>query len=94
MPIRYLSLLVLALPLAVLGYFFFGIVVAIYAGLWLHDDKMYYAQGLPAHLFGAVGAAFGALIAWGIWRLVHRRIRHEHGAPPWTGWRNDGQAKS
>jgi hypothetical protein len=26
MPIRYLSLLVLALPLAVLGYFFFGIV--------------------------------------------------------------------
>jgi hypothetical protein len=70
MPKHPLLLLVLALPMAVVGYFFFGIVVAIYAGLWLHSDKMYYAQGLPAHLFGAVGAAVGVLLAWTISRLV------------------------
>jgi hypothetical protein len=64
-----LALAVLSLCLAVVGYFFFGIVVAIYAGLWLHDEKMYYAQGLSSHLFGATGAALGILLAWFIWRL-------------------------
>lgn len=69
MAFRYLALLVLSLFLAVVGYFLFGIVVAIYAGLWLHDEKMYYAQGVPAHVFGATGAAIGVLLAWLIWRL-------------------------
>jgi hypothetical protein len=66
---RYLILAVFSLFLAVVGYFSFGTVVAIYAGLWLHDEKMYYAQGLSAHLFGATGAALGILLAWFIWRL-------------------------
>jgi hypothetical protein len=69
MAIRYLALLVLSLVLAIVGYFLFAIVVAIYAGLWLHDEKMYYEQGLPAHLFGATGAALGVLLAWVLWRL-------------------------
>ncbi len=66
---RYLGLLILALVLAVVGYFFFGIVVAIYVGLWLHDEKMYYAQGFSAQLFGTTGAAVGVTLAWVIWRL-------------------------
>jgi hypothetical protein len=69
MAVRYVTLLVLSVALAVLGYFLFGVVVAIYVGLWLHDEKMYYAQGLSAHLFGATGSAIGALLAWAIWRL-------------------------
>jgi hypothetical protein len=69
MAYRYLALLVLSLFLAVVGYFLFGVVVAIYAGLWLHDEKMYYAQGFPAQLFGATGAVLGVLLAWVIWRL-------------------------
>ncbi|MBX7106388.1 MAG: hypothetical protein K1X57_20085, partial [Gemmataceae bacterium] len=32
-------------------------------------EKMYYAQGLTAHLFGAIGSAIGVLLAWAIWRL-------------------------
>jgi hypothetical protein len=32
----------------ILGYFFSGIVIAIYAGIWLHHEKMYYALGVPA----------------------------------------------
>jgi hypothetical protein len=67
---RYLTLLALALPLAVAGYFFFGIVAAIYAGLWIHDEKMYFAQGLSAQLFGATGAVFGMAIAWAVWRVA------------------------
>lgn len=66
---RYLTLLVLSLVLAVVGYVFFGIVAALYAGLWLHDEKMYYAQGFSAHLFGATGAVVGVLLAWAVWRL-------------------------
>ena len=69
MALRYAALLVLSLSLAVVGYFLFGIVVAIHAGLWLHGEKMSYAQGLPAHLFGATGAALGLLLARLIWRL-------------------------
>ena len=76
MVIRYLALLVLSLALAVVGYFLFGIVVTIYAGLWLHDEKMYYAQGLPAQLFGAAGVAVGLFLAWGIWRLALAGLDH------------------
>jgi hypothetical protein len=92
MQIRHFSLLVLSLLLAVLGYFFFGIVVAIYAGLWLHDEKMYYAQGVRGQWFGASGAALGVLLAWAIWRLgvatFSRRNPHqraESGATPGQG---------
>ena len=67
--IRYVVLLVLALFLAVVGYVLFAIVVAISAGLLLHDEKMYYAQGHPAQLFGATGALLGAVLAWAVWRL-------------------------
>jgi hypothetical protein len=69
MVMRHLILLMLSLALAVVGYFLFGIVVAIYVGLWLHDEKMHYAQGLSAHVLGATGAALGGLLAWVIWRL-------------------------
>jgi hypothetical protein len=69
MGLRYLTLAVLSLVLAVAGYFVFGVVVAIGVGLWLHDEKMYYAQGLSAQLFGATGAVFGVLLACVIWRL-------------------------
>jgi membrane protein DedA with SNARE-associated domain len=61
------------LLLAVIGYFFFGVVVAIHAGLWLHDEKMYFAQGWPAQVFGAVGAILGVGLGWGIGRLTRRR---------------------
>lgn len=64
----YLILSLLTLIFVVAGYFFFGIVIAISAGLWLHAEKMYYAQGLSAHLFGATGAAIGAALSWTIWR--------------------------
>jgi hypothetical protein len=67
--IRHVVLLVLALLLAVVGYFLFGIVVTIYTGLLLHGEKMYYAQGLPAQLFGATGALLGVGVAWAVWRL-------------------------
>jgi hypothetical protein len=67
---RYLALVALALPLAVIGFFLFATLVAIYAGLWLHDEKMYYAQGLASHLFGATGAVIGLLLAWLIWRVT------------------------
>jgi hypothetical protein len=70
MTIRLLSLLMLSLLLAVVGYFFFGIVVAIYAGLWLFDEKMVFAQGASAQVFGATGAAIGVFLAWVIWRLA------------------------
>jgi hypothetical protein len=69
MALRHLILLILSLALAVVGCFFFGIVVAIYVGLLLHDEKMYYAHGLSARLFGATGAAVGVLLAWVICRL-------------------------
>jgi len=65
------------LLLAVIGYFVFGVVVAIYAGLWLHDEKMYFAQGWRAQVFGAVGALSGAGVAWIIGRLTPRRTRNE-----------------
>jgi hypothetical protein len=80
---RYLALLVLSLFLAVVGYLVFGIVVAIYAGLWLHDEKMYYARGLSAHLFGATGAAVGVLLAWAVWRGLAALGRH--GSPATAG---------
>jgi len=68
MAIRYLALLAVALVFAAAGYFLFGAVVAIHAGLWLHGVKMYYAQGFLAQLFGATGAVLGVLLAWGVWR--------------------------
>jgi len=61
------------LLLAVIGYFFFGIVVAIYAGLWLHDEKMYFAQGWRAQVLGAVGALLGVGLGWVIRGLTLRR---------------------
>jgi hypothetical protein len=84
---------VLSLVFAVVGYFVFGIVVAIYAGLWLHDEKMYYAQGLPAQLFGATGVAIGVFLAWGICQLVFGGFDHRgsstaidpNGGPPSQG---------
>jgi formate-dependent nitrite reductase membrane component NrfD len=75
MKMRRVVFSLLAGVLAVLGYFFFGIVVAIYAGLWLHHEKMFYAQGIPAQLFGAAGAAAGVFLAWLIWRLSTRTAR-------------------
>ena len=76
---RSLGLLFLSLFLAAAGYFFFGIVVAIYAGLWLFDEKMYFAQGAWAQLFGATGAALGVLVAWVFW-LMGRAVLRRH--PP------------
>lgn len=73
--LRYLIRSVLTLFLATVGYFVFGIVVAIYAGLWLHNEKMYFAQGRSAHLFGATGAAIGVSLAWMIWRHGSRGSR-------------------
>jgi hypothetical protein len=67
--LRYLVLAALSLLLSVAGYFFFAIVVAIYAGLWVHDEKMYYAQAPWCHLFGAIGVLIGILLAWVVWRL-------------------------
>jgi hypothetical protein len=67
--IRFLVLLILALLFAVVGYVFFAIVVAIYTGLLLHGEKMYYAQGLAAQLFGGTGALLGVALAGLIWRL-------------------------
>jgi hypothetical protein len=67
-------LIVLALFFAVLGYFLFAIVIAIHAGLMLHDEKMYYAQGLSAQLFGATGALLGVGLAGAVWRLGLARL--------------------
>ncbi len=78
MNLRFLILPVMVLCLAVVGYFFFGVVVAIYTGLWLHDEKMYFAQGLSVHLFGATGAVMGLISGWGIWRIAIPRQDH-HG---------------
>jgi hypothetical protein len=64
---RHMVLLLMAATLAVGGYFFAAIVVAIYAGLWLHGEKMYFAQGLSAQIFGVAGAVAGAGVAWLIW---------------------------
>ena len=82
MALRYMALLILALLLAVVGYFFFAIVVAIYAGLWLHDEKMYYAQDPWCHLFGAVGAALGVLLAWVAWRMALAIVGRTRQATP------------
>ena len=67
---RHLTLALLTVLFAVVGYFLFAIVVALYTGLWLHDEKMYYAQGVPAHIFGATGAVVFACLAWVVWRLA------------------------
>src|SRR5262249_14917474 len=81
MALRSLALVALSLILAAVGYFF-AIVVGIYAGLWLHDEKMYYAQGPWWHAFGAVGAALGVLLAWAAWRVVP--VSRGRLAPPVT----------
>jgi predicted Abi (CAAX) family protease len=60
----------LALLLAVVGYFFGAIVVAIYAALALGKDKMAFETGITPHLFGAGGALAGIALAWGIVKLV------------------------
>jgi hypothetical protein len=60
----------LALLLAVVGYFFGAIVVAIYAALALGKDKMAFETGITPHLFGAAGALAGLALAWGIVKLV------------------------
>jgi hypothetical protein len=77
----------LSLFLAVVGYFFFAIVIAIHAGLWLHDDKMYFEMAPACHVFGATGAAVGVLVAWTLWRLAlavfgrrnHKNEEHTRG---------------
>jgi hypothetical protein len=71
--LRYLMLTTLGLLLSVAGYIFFAVVVAIYVGLWLQADKMYYARYPWYHLFGAVGAALGLLLTWVAWRTTRRR---------------------
>jgi uncharacterized membrane protein len=71
--LRYLMLTILGLLLSAAGYIFFAVVVAIYVGLWLQADKMYYAQYPWYHLFGAVGAALGMLFTWVAWRMTRRR---------------------
>jgi hypothetical protein len=58
MQLRTVALSILSLILAMVGYFFFAIVVAIYAGLWLCDEKMYFAQGVWAQIFGVTGGAW------------------------------------
>jgi hypothetical protein len=73
--LRTLTVIAGMVLLGVIGYCFFGVVVAIHAGLWLHDEKMYFAQGWRAQVFGAVGALLGAGISWGIGRLTRRRSR-------------------
>jgi nucleoside recognition membrane protein YjiH len=70
MVLRYAALMALSLVLAVVGYFFFAIVIAIHAGLWLHDDKMYFEMAPACHVFGATGAAVGVLVAWMLWRVA------------------------
>ena len=70
MLLRFATLIALSLVLAVVGYFFFAIVIAIHAGLWLHDDKMYFEMAPACHVFGATGAAVGVLVAWTLWRLA------------------------
>jgi hypothetical protein len=72
MTIRSLAQLALSLLLAVGGYFFFAIVIAVYAGLWLHGEKMYYAREPWCHVFGGVGAALGLLLAWAVARVFPR----------------------
>jgi hypothetical protein len=70
--LRYLMLNILGLLLSAAGYIFFAVVVAIYAGIWLQADKMYYARYPWYHLFGAVGAALGMLLTWVAWRMTRR----------------------
>ncbi|MBM3977606.1 MAG: hypothetical protein FJ299_11525 [Planctomycetes bacterium] len=69
---RQLVFWVVALSLAILGYFFFGIVVAIYAGIWFYGDKMALAQGPVVHVIGACGALLGLALAWLITRPLRR----------------------
>ena len=69
MALRHFFLFVLSLLFAIVGYFFFAIVVAIYAGLWLTGEKMYFEIGIAPHVFGVVGAIIGIGLAWAAWRL-------------------------
>ncbi len=64
MSLKNLVFAVLAFFLAVAGYFFGAIVVAIYAALALGKDKMAFETGLTPHLFGAAGALAGIALAW------------------------------
>jgi hypothetical protein len=82
MALRYVVLVVLAPLLAVAGYLFFAIVVAIYFGLWLQDEKMYYAQYPWYHLFGAVGAMLGVLLGWVAWRMALAIVGRTRQTPP------------
>jgi hypothetical protein len=58
---------------AVIGYFVFEIVVAVYAGIWLYDENMYFAQGWRAQVLGGVGALVGVDLGWVIRGLTLRR---------------------
>jgi hypothetical protein len=46
----------LVLALTILGYSSFGIVVALYLGIWIYGDKMALAQGPVVHVIGGVSA--------------------------------------
>jgi hypothetical protein len=70
----------LALFLGTLGYFFGGIVVAIYGALALGLDKMAFQTGITPHLFGAAGALVGVLFAFLIMR-AHAALRRPRKAP-------------
>jgi hypothetical protein len=70
MDIKILGWINLGLALAIAGYFFVGIVVAIYTGLLLHNEKMYFAQGAWAQMFGGFGALCGIALTWGLYRLT------------------------
>ncbi|MDX1964695.1 MAG: hypothetical protein SFX18_16215 [Pirellulales bacterium] len=73
MSLKSLGWLLLAALLAVAGYFFFGIVVAIYVSVILTNDKMTFAQGVWAHVFGGAGALCGLAMAWLLHKLLSVR---------------------
>ena len=69
MNLKNLVFAALAFFLAVVGYFFGAIVVAIYLALALGKDKMAFETGLTPQLFGAAGALAGIALAWLIVRV-------------------------
>ena len=75
MSLKNILLAALAFFLAVAGYFFGAIVVAIYAALALGKDKMAFETGITPHLFGAAGALAGVLLAWLIVRIATALFR-------------------
>jgi hypothetical protein len=75
MKLQNLVFAALAFCLAVVGYFFGAIVIAIYAALALGKDKMAFETGITPHLFGAAGALGGIALAWGIVRIGSALLR-------------------